>query len=427
MLWLYRLLFLLLLPVMILRLGWRGFKEPQYWQRLQERFGFLPLTVYQATNNKPLIWLHCVSVGEFLGAKPLIKKLLIQDTHQLFITTTTPSGSAQVKQHYQNNKQVLHSYMPFDVTWFYLKLIKKLRPSLCLIMETEIWPNHLIVLKKHKIPSVLINARLSERSFKRYQKLHAFTQFILQNLSHIASQNTQSYDYFTQLGVNPDKLSHEGNLKFDLNLTLDDIKLTALKTMTHHRPIILFASTHNKEEAMILSSYSVYKNNFKDALIVLAPRHPRRADEVITLLKQHQLSHHKRSDNQVCTQDIEVLLLDTLGELLSFYALARLCFVGGSLIARGGHNMLEPAGFKKPILFGKHTQNFPEIASQLLSLDGAIQVEDAHDLWAKLNTLYNNTAKANNLGQNAYRYFLQHQGASDNLLQLIQSFKDLKK
>ena len=416
-LFIYRLLIILLLPIALIRLWVKSFKEPHYRQRLLERFGILSI---KNTSDKPLIWLHCVSVGEFLATKPLIEKILATNQYQLLITSTTPTGSAQIQQHY--SRQVLHTYLPFDVSWFYQGIITKLNPTICLLTETEIWANLIITLKKHHIPSVLMNARLSAKSFKSYQKFAQFSKLIMRKISLIATQNKQTYDYFLQLGVRSEQIINVGNIKFDLNLTLDPEQTVAIKTLVNYRPIILFASTHKGEEALILEAYLPLKAKFDNALIVIAPRHPTRSKEIISLIEKYQLSYQKRTDSKVCPDNVNILLLDTLGELLSFYRLSTLCFIGGSLVDKGGHNMLEPAGFKKPILFGKHTQNFPQVTRDLLDNQGAIEVKDAQDLLRQLLIFYKDKDKCQKLGHHAYQYFSQNQGATDRIMNIIQSF-----
>ncbi len=410
---LYRLLWLILLPLLIIRLLLKSVNAADYRKRLLERLGFISV---QKLNDESLIWLHCVSVGEFLAAKPIIDKILANGAYQLLITSTTPSGSAQVVKHYP---QVLHVYLPFDITVFYRKIIYKLKPKICIIVETEIWPNLLLLLKKNNIPSMLINARLSVKSFKRYKRFKSFTTNIVSQITHIVAQNQQSYDYFAELRGNKEGLSLLANMKFDLNLNLNTNEYNDIKTLINNRLTILFASTHNNEEAQILSAYTKYNRPFADSLLVIAPRHPERSAEVIKLLKTYKFSYQLRSDSKKVMKKTEVLLVDTLGELLGFYALSTICFVGGSLVDKGGHNVLEAAGFAKAILFGKSVYNFSEVCLQLLQQNAALQVDNADDLMQKTQQLYNDKAKASALGKAAYSYFSANRGAVDKLYDLI--------
>lgn len=416
MLWIfaYRLFLILLLPIMFIRLWLKGRKEPLYRKRWSERLGFLSIA---RQNNKPLIWLHCVSVGEFLASIPLIDTILAANTHQLLITSTTPSGSEQILKKYHN--KVLHTYLPVDFSIFYRQILTKLQPKICVIIETEVWVNLINTLHKHQIPTILANARLSEKSFLGYQKMAKLSRPTLKKISHITAQSQQSYDYFLKLGVEKNQISQPGNIKFDLNLDTSPALLDEFRRLFNQRPVLLFASTHPGEEALILSEYNKHKNDFDNALMVIVPRHPNRCDEVGKLLNQQQLSYKKRSQNIACDATTDVLLVDTMGELTACYALADWCFIGGSLVKHGGHNMLEPAGLKKPILFGLWVHNFPEITCQLLEHKGAIQVQDAKDLFGQLKILLQNPEQCQQLGDNAYNYFSQNQGATQILFERI--------
>lgn len=417
MLWLstYRLLWFILLPLLLIWLLLKSLKEPDYRKQLGQRLGYLPKQTLVQRNKQALIWLHCVSVGEFIASKPLIDILLKSGTYQLLITTTTPSGSKQVIKDYP---QVLHIYLPFDITSFYRRIIHQLKPKICVLMETEIWANLITVLDKNNIPIILANARLSARSFKNYQRFNFLARLIIKKITLIASQNVQTTHYFEQLGAS--KIQTVGNIKFDIN-TQHLPNQAQIKQLINGRQNILFASTHADEEAQILKAYQSHQSQLNNTLMIIAPRHPKRCTQIIQLTQKHNLSYQRYSQNQVCGDNIDVLLVDTLGELLSFYSLADICFIGGSLVRQGGHNMLEAAAFKKPILFGQYTFNFPEICQQLLQLKGAIQVQNIDDLFQKILVLQKNARHREQIASQAYGYFCQNQGATKQIFQKIQS------
>lgn len=405
---LYNLIGHLLLPVMILRLLIKGLKNPAYSKKIGERLGFI------STIKEEVIWVHCVSVGEFRAAVVLIDALIAKyPKHKILVTSTTPTGSKAITQHYQN--KVLHSYFPFDLSFIVKRYVKKINPKICLLLETEIWPNLIHTLHKNNIPTLLVNARLSQRSLKKYQKVPTFTKQTLNKLTLIAAQNQNSAKRFKKLGVNDDKIIVTGNIKFDQNPSANSAVSKQLKTLIGNRKVVVFASTHKGEEAQIIDAYI---KKPLDALMLIVPRHPERFDEVHKLAIKHNIKITKRSENALCN-DCAILLGDSMGEMMSYLEVADVVFMGGSLNNTGGHNMLEPAALSKPILFGSNVLNFSEISKDLLSQNAAIQVQNAQDLLLKVSELLADDKKAKILGDNANQYFKSQQGAVDNLIKRI--------
>ena len=411
---LYNLIACLLLPIMVLRLLLKSIKTPAYRQRINERLGLI---------NKipvPIIWLHCVSVGEFRAATVLIDQLIKHyPEHRVLVSTTTLAGSQAVTDYYQS--VVLHLYFPFDLPLIVNRYIKQINPKICILLETEIWANLLHSLNQQNIPSLLVNARLSPRSLAKYQKFAPeLTKQTLNKFSSIATQNQNTANRLLELGASTDKVTVAGNIKFDQNPTADAAISKQLKAIIGDKKVVVFASTHRGEEAQIINAYLARKDDI-DALLVLIPRHPERFDEVYCLAQKYGINIAKRSNNKAC-EDAQILLGNSMGEMMSYFEVADIVFMGGSLNNTGGHNMLEPAALAKPILFGPNVFNFAEISADLIEQKAAIQVQNANALFAQILILLKDKEKSSNLGDNAKKYFESQQGAVDNLMQKIQLF-----
>lgn len=399
------------LPFAVLRLLWKSRKNAAYRQRLSERFAYhLPI------NKQPCIWIHTVSVGEFLATLPLIERLLNHTDAPLLITTTTPTGSALVTQKLGN--RVKHCYLPFDVPFLVKRFIKKTQPQTAVFVETEIWPNYIKQLHKQRIPTLLINARLSEKSFTGYQKLGKFTQMTLSQLTIVACQNQITEARFRQLGANTQLL---GNMKFDLQLPTNfNEKQLYCRQALGDTPFILAASTHRGEEKIIIEAYQ-NSTIAQSHRLAIAPRHPERSAEIIALCNQHQLSSNcytelKAKSNALA--HLDVLVIDTLGDLLTFYALSKLAIIGGSFVEHGGHNPLEAALFQTPIIMGNHTFNFETLIKEM-STHQALTLTDSNHLTTTLNQYASEPEIYQQQAQNARRYLQSNQGATDNYLKLI--------
>ena len=408
----YTLLLYLSLPIAILKLIAKERKSPFRNAKLKNQLGFVTKT------SSKVIWVHCVSVGEFNAARPLIDQLLdIYPEHRLAITTTTITGAEAVRNHYQD--RVIHYLFPFDLPFIVGPFIKKINPVACILLETEIWPNLINNLNKKAIPVVLVNARLSERSFSKYQRFSSnLVQKTLNQLTLIASQNEHSSERFLSLGVSPNKVVTVGNLKFDSNEKDNPNTTQSLQQMIGQRRVVVFASTREGEEKKIIKSYVNTKGKF-DALMIIIPRHPQRFDEVYNLIVDSGLDVKRRSDGLRCDENTQVLLGDSMGELLSYYSVCDIAFIGGSLIDTGGQNMLEAAATSKPILFGPSVFNFEQIAQLLLEKGASIQVDDADDLMKTISSLLLDDTKRKELGENAKNLLEKHRGAVDRLLKLI--------
>ena len=380
--------------------------------KLKNQLGFVTKT------TSKVIWVHCVSVGEFNAARPLIDQLLdIYPEHRLAITTTTITGAEAVRNHYQD--RVIHYFFPFDLPFIVGPFVNKINPVACILLETEIWPNLINNLNKKAIPVMLINARLSEHSLNKYQKFTSnLVKKTINQLTLIGSQNEHSSERFLSLGASLDKVVTVGNLKFDTNEKDNPNTTQSLQQIIGQRRVVVFASTREGEEKKIIQSYLNLKDKF-DALLIIIPRHPQRFDEVFNLIVDSGLKVKRRSDGLGCDESIQVLLGDSMGELLSYYSVCDIAFIGGSLIDTGGQNMLEAAAASKPILFGPSVFNFEKIAQLFLEKDAAIQVGNADELMKTISGLLLDDPKRQKLGENAKKLLAKHRGAVDRLLKLI--------
>ena len=411
---LYTLLFHLGLPLVALRLFLRGRKAPAYRQRIAERFAFgLP----------PLqpggIWVHAVSVGESIAAAPMIRALL-ERYPQLPITVTcmTPTGSERIKAMFAGEPRIQHCYLPYDLPWAAARFLDRAKPRLAVIMETELWPNHIHQCAKRGIPVALANARLSERSARGYARFAGLTRPMLAEMSLFAVQTEAEAERFRQLGARPECVQVTGSIKFDLKI--DEQLLPRAQALREQwgagqRPVWIAASTHDGEDALILDAHRQLLEVHADALLILVPRHPERFDAVYGLCRE-QFATVRRSSGASVDGQTRVLLGDTMGELLFLYALADIAFVGGSLVPTGGHNPLEPAALALPVIMGPHVFNFLEISAMLREAGALQDVDDAEGLAAAVRRLVELPQDARKMGEAGVAVMRANQGALQRLL-----------
>lgn len=407
---LYTLLLYAALPFVPLKLLWRGMKQCEYLQHWGERFG----SYGQMKPLEPVIWLHCVSVGETHAAAPLIKALQQQyPKHQVLLTHTTPTGRAASEQLFGDTVQRV--YLPYDVPFAVQRFLKHFTPSLGLLMETEIWFNLIAGCKQNKVPLLLLNARLSERSAKGYAKLGSLMTNGLNALTAVAAQSEADAARFIALGAHD--VSVTGNLKFDVTPPADSLEkgIELRTTFGKRRSVFLAASTREGEEALILEAVRGLK-----VLTVIVPRHPQRFDAVATLLAEEGFSFVRRST--IATQvekSVQVVLGDSMGEMFSYYSACDFTFVGGSLLNFGGQNLIEPASMGKPILIGEHTFNFAEASANAIASGAAIQVSNATDLRHQIVSLLQNPAQRNSMHKAATQFSQASTGATARTMALI--------
>jgi 3-deoxy-D-manno-octulosonic-acid transferase len=418
---LYSVIFTLAIPFILLRLLWRGSRAPAYFKRWDERFGLKAAP----KSHQPVIWIHAVSMGEVEAARPLVDSLQAQyPGHQLLITTMTPTGSARVKSLYAD--KVLHCYLPYDLPFAVKRFLNSVRPVMGIIMETELWPNLIHYAAEQSVPLVLANARLSARSAVGYQRISSLTKAMLQQLSLIAAQSQDDRSRLIALGADKDKVHAVGNLKFEISLPASlSEEAEALRTQWGNRPVFIAASTHEGEDEIILNASRRIRAAYPDLLLILVPRHPERFDKVAALSQRSGFKILRRSDKGMCTREIQVLVVDTMGELPLFYGTADIAFVGGSLVPRGGHNVLEPAALGRPVVIGPHYFNFNEISRQFLAAKAAIQVDNSESLAQTVIELFQSPQKRAEMGQAGQQLIHNSQGAGQRLINLIKRHIDV--
>ena len=416
----YSAIFYLLTPIILLRLLYRALKAPAYRKRWAERFGF---PVY-AESTADFIWLHAVSVGETLAAVPLVKTLQQNyPQHRLMVTCMTPTGSERIKAAFGDS--VDHSYMPYDTPDSVARFLNRLKPKMLIIMETELWPNTIAACQSRDIPVILANGRLSARSATAYQRISSLVQPMLSGISAVAAQHKDDGDRFIRLGLPPSALEVTGNIKFDLSLDQDvQDRATVLSEQWHcgnNRPVFLAASTHRGEDEIILQAFGQIKQQVDNALLVLVPRHPERFNQVGELCISAGFTLARRSAGDK-VEAADVLLGDTMGELMVFFGACDVAFVGGSLVATGGHNMIEPAAWGVPVLSGPHLFNFTEASQLLLAADGMLVCNDAAELAEQCISLMGNKGRRQEMGNAARLVAEANRGALDKLMSVIDRF-----
>ncbi|MDY7563085.1 lipid IV(A) 3-deoxy-D-manno-octulosonic acid transferase [Pseudomonas sp. 10B1] len=415
---LYSVLFHVGLPLIALRLWLRARKAPAYAQRIGERFSF-GLAPMQTGG----IWVHAVSVGESIAAAPMIRILLARYPHlPITLTCMTPTGSERIKALFAGESRIQHCYLPYDLPWAAGRFLDHVQPRLAVIMETELWPNHIHQCAKRRIPVVLANARLSERSARGYGRFAKLTRPMLAEMSGFAVQTETEAQRFLDLGARPECVEVTGSIKFDLSID-PQLLLRAAdlreQWQSRERPTWIAASTHAGEDETVLSAHRQLLISHPDALLILVPRHPERFNSVYDLCLQQGFETVRRSTAQPVTSTTSVLLGDTMGELLFLYAVVDCAFVGGSLVPNGGHNLLEPAALAKPVLSGPHLFNFLEIAALLRSAGALEEVSDATGLAAAIQQLVDQPAKAQQMAVAGLKVMGANQGALQRLLDML--------
>lgn len=407
----YTSLFYLALPFILARLYWRGIKAPAYRQRWRERLGF-----YTQPFPQQVIWFHAVSVGEAEALFPLVQQLQNQQPNTpLLITTTTPTGSARVKAVFKDS--VSHVYLPYDLPDAINRFMRCFKPRLAVIVETEIWPNLFLACGQNAVPLFIINARLSEKSAHRYQKIPSLVHPVIRQARLIAAQTDADADRFIRIGAHPEHVKTLGNIKFDVSIPEAVIRQgQQLKAdLFGGRFVWLLASTHKDEEALFLDIYKTLKATIPELLLLIVPRHPERFDDVDKLCGQAGLTVARRTGTASVEASTDVYLADTMGELKMLYAAADVAFVGGSMVAVGGHNILEAAAVGVPVLFGPFMFNFKEIAANMLKQQAAIQCPDPTAVQNALLALYQQPDYRALLVTQGNAFIRQNQGALERI------------
>lgn len=411
----YTVLVVLLAPFVLLATAWRGIRDPAYRDRLGERLGYTPLRF-----DGPVIWVHAVSMGEVQAAAPLIRELLRRHAdRQLLVTTATPTGAARVKALFADS--VRHAYLPYDTPGAVNRFLKRVRPHVAIVMETEVWPNLFRACTRRRVPIVMASARLSQKSERRLRWLSGLFQSVLTGDVTIAAQTQVDADRFIALGADPMRVPVVGNIKFDVEIPPDLApRGKALREAQFtHRFVWVAGSTHETEEQVVLDAHMEVRERLPGALLVMVPRHPQRFAPVRQWLAAQGVAFAVRSSGAAVSSSDQLLLVDTLGELLLFYAAADVAFVGGSLVPVGGHNLLEPAALAVPVLVGPHNFNAPDIARLLFANGGALQVNTAQELSAAVVELALDARRRRDMGAHGIAIVTANRGALLEVLDLI--------
>lgn len=415
--YLYSILFSILLPFIFIKLWRRGSAQAAYRKRWRERLGLAKFE----SSAVPRLWFHTVSVGEFIATRPLIERFLKDGHYRILITTMTPTGSEQVIATF--GEQVDHCYLPYDLPIFIATLISRAQPRMLISMETEIWPNLFHICKQKDIPVLLANARLSEKSARGYRKLASLTRQTLDTLSAGIIQSEADASRFRELGLAREKITVSGNIKFDLDISDDTRdaaqKLKATLSDKESRPVFIAASTHKGEDEQILDAYRKLKQTHSELTLILVPRHPERFESVATLCEAEgwQIGRRSQKHEQPC----DILLGDTMGELLTLLGAADVAFIGGSLVENGGHNYIEPAAWGLPILTGPSYFNFAEVMTLLQSREAIDIVNDSDELAQRMDAFLLDPTRAREQGARALHVAEFNRGATERLVKVIKS------
>ncbi len=401
---------------------YQALRHNKYVGSLGQRLGYLPVSLNLDGDDS--IWVHAVSVGEVLAARSLISEMRRRYPRlRLFLSTTTRAGQQLARRSVADVDGVF--YFPFDWTFTARRTLNLVKPRLFVMIETEIWPNLLRECRRRGVRTVLVNGRISYRSFPRYRLIRPFFRRVLADVDRFCVQGDEAARRLVQLGADPARITVTGSLKFD---SLDVIptpgrgreRVLRFFRMSPNRPVLVAGSTLKGEEEAIVRAFNRLRTSGGNPLLVLAARHPERFAEVERLCRQEGLSTIRRTELPIDAEPrADAVVLDTIGELAEVYQIATVVFVGGSLVRAGGHNILEPAAFGKPIVFGPHMENFAEIAQAFLANDAAVQVRSDRDLDATIVSLMGDPVRRARLGAAARALVEANRGAKDRTLEVI--------
>lgn len=389
-------------------LVWRGMRYSPYLRRWRERFGFV-----EKLDSKDVIWVHAVSVGEVRTVARLVDFLKSEfPDKSILITTMTPTGSEQVRQ--LHGDSVLHCYAPYDLPGSVRRFLDRTRPTQAFVIETEFWPNILRLCEERGIPTLLLNVRVSPKSFKGYSKFPNFIRCMLNRPTVIAAQSEQDAERLLALGAPEDKVTVTGNLKFDLEppVGVEDTARHLRKRWGAARPVWIAASTHDGEEPKVLDAFKRLLDTHSDAMLVLVPRHPERFAGVDKLCRRAGYTVERHSERrEPLPAETQILIGDTMGELVSFYAASDVAFIGGSLVRHGGHNLVEAMVVGTPCVFGPHVFNFEQSSRTALEYGAAEQVRDPKALAATIAAYLEDPDRRRRAGDAARRVIDDNRGS----------------
>lgn len=424
---LYTFMWWLALPLVLGRLWWRGRKEPGYREHWGERLGFYGP---RAANDEPMtIWVHAVSVGETRAAEPLLDALLKKYTHaRIVLTCMTPTGRATGKSLFgKHGARVVQSFLPYDMPLLVGRFIRHFEPRVCILMETEVWPNLILQCQREQVPVVLANARLSERSLGKALRLGKMIRAAAQGISLVAAQTEADALRIRELGAA--NVNVTGSIKFDVMIPQAALDTGAvLRRQIGSRPVFLCASTREGEEGMILEAFQAARAEMpQHVLLLIVPRHPQRFDEVEAMVAETGLTLQRRSalatPGAMVAPETDVLLGDSMGEMFAYYFTCDIAFIGGSLQPLGGQNLIEPAALGKPVIVGEHTFNFAQATEDCLQQGGAVRVHNSDGLMHQAAILLADSHSRATMGANALTFANTHRGATARTIELLPDLK----
>jgi 3-deoxy-D-manno-octulosonic-acid transferase len=418
----YSLMWWIALPLVLCRLWWRGRQEPGYRTHLGERLGFYGRKPGPDRQLRRTIMVHAVSVGETRAAEPLVEALLrAWPDCRILLTHMTPTGRATGKALFgKHGERVIQSFLPYDTGFMVGRFLRHFEPAICILMETEVWPNLIAGCAAHGVPVALVNARLSERSLRRGQRFGGLMMEAARGISVAAAQTGADAARIASLGA--PHVAVTGNIKFDVVPPEAALQTGAmLRARWAARPVLLCASTREGEEALILDAWRALANKPPGMLLVLVPRHPQRFDEVARMVEERGLSLARRSalPEQL---DSEVLLGDSMGEMFAYYAACDCAFIGGSLLPLGGQNLIEACAVGKPVLVGEHTFNFLQATEEAVEAGAALRVPDAAALLSEAARLLGDDDARARMSEQAIAFAGRHRGATVRTVELLRQF-----
>lgn len=406
----YSLCFRLALPFILLRLWWRGRRLPGSAREWWHRLGFVP------RSTQPMVWVHAVSVGETIAAGPLVKALLEERPElRVLVTAMTVTGADRARALFAD--RVSYAFCPYDTPGAIRRFVDRVNPRALIIMETEIWPNLIAESRLAHVPVFLVNGRLSERSAEGYQRISGLIRPVIENINWIAAQGAEDASRFVRIGADPEAVCVTGNVKFSVEIS-DSVRVEAGRIraqLGRSRPVWIAASTHAGEEQCALEAHRLVLEAYHNALLIIVPRHPERFAAVASLIAEEGFSLSRRSLGDPAIHS-QVYLADTMGELLMLYGASDIGFVGGSLVERGGHNLLEPAAWGIPVVTGPHVFNFETIYRQLAIGNAVSTVANADELAVCIQSLMQDAELAQRAGRNALAVVDANRGALERVV-----------
>lgn len=402
----------------------------KYKEGILCRLGYFSRDDEKEFAEKPSIWIHAVSVGELFAAGALIENISEEyPDHNVVVSTTTKTGQDEAKKKYSGRQRIKPIYFPLDFPWSVKKHLRVIRPRIILILETEIWPNFLKAASSLDIPVLLVSGCISPKSFKRYKKIRFLTNKVLPLFREIHMQSEQDKARIVQMGAPASLVRITGNIKFDympsLSIESASQKYRHMLRLREDHSVIIAGSTHKGEEEIILDAFEKLRDKYQghNLVLILAPRHPERFAQVDNMLKRacSKDRYRKLSQNDSVVSDgsASVYLIDTLGILSTLYSIGHIVIMGGTFSPIGGHNILEPAAYSKPIICGPHMEEFREILDEFLKNNAVIHLKSAGELFSALTQLLENPHKRESLGQNALNVLKDNQGSTRKLREAV--------